>query len=140
MNLALAALGKLPIEWQIGLITAAVLGAGGLALAAYGYVDHQGYVRGFDKADSAWQVKWDDRELQIAQQRADEHDRQDTINTNAKLREREELALRQQQLDDLQSFNSVLQAEAALDPERDRIAFDAAATDRYNRFIARTPH
>lgn len=127
---------RLPIQWQAGLLAGGVL----LLLAGFGAVYVRGHADGYHQADLQWQVKWDKRELDIAQQRSDEHDRQDTINVNAKLRERDELANRQQQLDDLTSFNSILQAEAALDPDRDRVALDAAAVDRYNRFIARTPH
>ena len=54
----------LPVEWQVGLLTGGVLALLASYGVTYAYGDHQGAVR----TDLKWQVKWDDREVEIEQQ------------------------------------------------------------------------
>ena len=130
-------LSKLPVEWQMGIAAGALLAAIGGAFAAYFAIAHAGYQRGHDKANAEWQVKWDERELDIARQRADERDRQDTINTNAKLREAQTIAAYEASMDDLRARNAALEEEAATAPGADDVVFGVDAIARYNRSIAR---
>jgi hypothetical protein len=133
----LGLLSRLPVEWQMGIAAGTLLAVTGGAFAAYFVVDHAGYRRGYDKADAEWQVKWDEHELEIARQRADERDRQDTINTNAKLREAQTIAAYEAGMDDLRARNAALEEEAAAAPGADDVVFGPDAIARYNRSIAR---
>lgn len=131
----LSLLGKLPIEWQIGLLTGAVLAVFGSLGGAYLYIDHQGYDRGYQKASLEGQVKYDRRELELAQQRADERDRQDSINAMKKAEEARDLEEQRKQKDTRNRLALQLADEAAKDPSAGVIALDQAAIDRYNRRI-----
>lgn len=128
-----ALFSRLPFEWQIGLMWAGRAAIVAAAIGAYGWIDHQGYAR----AELKWQVKWDDRELQIAQQRADERERMDSVNAMAKAKEALALAAYREQLAAALALNAILAEEAAKDPTAGDVVFDRAAIDRYNRSIAK---
>ncbi len=102
---------------------------------AYWWIDGQGYHR----ADLQWQVKWDQRELEIARQRQDEIDRQAAINDAAKAVEARDLAELAARLKAAEELAIRMADEAAKDPNAKQIAFDANAVDRHNRRSGQQP-
>lgn len=122
-------LGKLPVEWTVGL-----LAAGGLALlgglgGAYLYIDHQGYAR----ADLQWRAKFADYERQIESAWSVEVKRQAAVNEAAKASEQAAILQLERQLADQSALVAELQQEAEGDPDGAHVALDAAAAARHNR-------
>lgn len=101
--------------------------AGGWAIVAR--ADSAGYQR----ATLEWTLREERLKAELAQLRADEIDRQQSINAMAKAAEEAELEALRIKLASSQALNIQLADEAAADPNHDNIAFDAAAVDRHIR-------
>lgn len=116
--------GRTWLAWVI-VAGAAFAGLGG----AYAYIDHRGY----ERATLEWTVKYQRRETELAQQRADELDRQAAVNAQAKAHEQQALVEMESQLAASQALVDELAREAAQDPNANKLGIDADAVDRLNR-------
>lgn len=91
------------------------------------------WYNGYSTASNKWELKYEQRERQIAQTTAIEQDRQWEANQRAKERERamlDKLLLVQDELDKQLGVNA---NEAANDPDRDRIGISVDGVQRINR-------
>lgn len=124
-------LALIPIEWRAGAAVAVAIGGFTALGGAAWYLDSRGYHR----ATLEWTVKYQQREAELAQQKADELERQQTINDAAKAQEARELEDYRVKLEAANALALRLADEAALDPAANNVALDAAAVDRHNRRV-----
>lgn len=103
----------------------ALAGAGAVG-GAYWWADHQGYTRASTEA----QVRYDKRELAIADAAEAERKRQADANTAAKANELARIKEMNDEMVELQSKIREQANEADQDPDRDRIGLSADSVRR----------
>lgn len=112
-----------PTSWISWLVLIAVVGG------VFGGVWYNGY----STASKTWELRYEQRERDIAQATAKEQDRQWQANQRAKERERVMLDQLLSLRDELENQIEVNEDEASQDPDRDRIGISIDGVQRIDR-------